>query len=108
MNYYEVVPTRVFRAGSDVLTYHSDTVLQPGTIISIPLGKSTVTGVIIRTVPHPDFTTKSISRVIYDTPLPAHILTAAKWLSDYYLCPLPEVIRAILPTGVEKNRRAPK
>jgi len=105
MRYYEVVPTRIFRADSDILTYTSEQALEPGFIVTVPLGKLTVVAVIWNAVKKPDFPTKPITRIIYDTPLPPHLLTSAKWLSEYYLCPLPEVIRAILPAGVEKKRR---
>ena len=105
MNYYEVVPTRVFRAGADILTYQFDNTLAVGTIVTVPLGKSTVPGIITKAVQKPSFATKPITKVLYDTPIPTHLLKAAQWLSSYYLCPLPEVIRSILPTGIEKTRR---
>jgi primosomal protein N' (replication factor Y) len=108
MHYYEVAPDRVFRAASGTLTYHWDAPLKPGTIVAIPLGRATASGIILRAVSQPNFTTKPLSRVIYDTPLPPHLLAAARWLSDYYLCPLPDVVKAILPSGVAKQRRAVK
>jgi len=105
MYYLEVAPTITFRAGADVLTYHHDVKLTAGTIVTIPVGRKTVPGVIVRTVNKPDFATKPISQVLYDTPLPPHLISAAKWLSEYYACPLSDSLRAILPTGVNVTRR---
>ncbi len=103
--YYEVIPTKIFRAGSGILTYYSDTSLTPGQIVEIPLGKTKSIGIISRPVKKPPFATKPISRIIYEEPLPSHLLKSIFWLSDYYLCPLPTVANLFLPKGIGKNRR---
>lgn len=103
--YYEVIPTKIFRAGSGILTYSSDTSLTPGQIVEIPLGKTKSIGIISRPVKKPPFATKPISRIIYEEPLPSHLLKSIFWLSDYYLCPLPTVANLFLPKGIGKNRR---
>ena len=103
--YYEVIPTKVFRAGADVLTYSSEVPLKIGQIVEIPLGRSKIPGIVKTEVEKPEFTTKPILRTVYDEPLPAHLLSAVSWLSDYYLCPLPIAANLFLPTGVLKTRR---
>jgi primosomal protein N' (replication factor Y) len=108
MRYYEVAPNLSFRQNSDFLTYHHDAELLPGVTVSIQVGSKSANGVIFRQVTKPDFATKPISRVLYDTPLPPHLLSAISWLSDYYSCPLTEVVRSALPTGLDKTRRSPK
>ena len=103
---YEVIPTRVFRQGADFLTYSSDIPLEPGHIVLIPLGKSTIPGIVYKKhLENPTFTIKPITRLLYKTPLPPHLMKSLLWLSSYYLLPLPSVASLFLPIGVEKNRR---
>ncbi|MBQ2660053.1 primosomal protein N' [Candidatus Saccharibacteria bacterium] len=103
---YEVIPNKIFRAGGDSLTYSSDLDLKPGHIVSIPLGKTSAIGIVKSlSKEKPTFKVKKIEKLLYQTPLPSHLLSALLWLSDYYLLPLPSVIPLFLPQGVEKNRR---
>ena len=104
--YYEIIPTKLFRHNAGVLTYSSDQPLLPGQVVSIPLGRSTVIGIVYRAVPAVDFPTKSVQKLLYPTPLPTHILQAIFWLQDYYLTPLPLAANLFLPIGITKKRRA--
>lgn len=106
MNYYLVAPIKIFRHGSDQLTYSSDEDLKIGQLVLIPLGSKTVPGLILQKTTKPDFTTKPITKVLYSTPLPTHLISSALWLKDYYATPLPTVLQTMLPAGIEKNRRA--
>ncbi len=106
--YYEVIPIRVFREDSGFLTYSSDLKLTPGTIVEIPLGRSKTYGIIAKKVSAVDFPTKPITKVLYNTPLPAHVLKAIIWLSEYYLVPLPQAANLFLPVGLGKKRRKPQ
>lgn len=103
--YYEVIPIRLFRAGAGILTYSSDLKLQPGHIVEIPLGRAKTYGIILKKVARVDFKTKPITKLLYDTPLPPHILKSILWLSQYYLTPLPTVAKLFLPNGIGKSRR---
>lgn len=105
--FYEVIPLKLFRAGAGILTYSSDIPLKIGTIVTIPLGRTTTTGIVIKKVTSVDFSTKPLSGILYDTPLPAHLVKALLWLSEYYLVPLPTVAKLILPVGINKKRRNP-
>ena len=104
--FYEVIPTKVFRAGSGVLTYSSDLDLKPGHIVEIPLGKGKTFGIVSKKVASVNFPTKPITRLFCDTPLPPHILKSIFWLSDYYLVPLPLAAKMFLPQGLGKKRRS--
>ncbi|MCL1839905.1 primosomal protein N' [Candidatus Saccharibacteria bacterium] len=106
MYYYEVAPTKIFRASSDILTYEHDQPLSPGTIVIIPLGKKTVPGLLVKQVKKPRFPTKPIEKILYDQPLPPHLQQSILWLSKYYSCPLPTVLQTALPKGIDKTRRA--
>ena len=103
--FYEVIPGKLFSKHAGFLTYASDTELVPGQIVSIPLGKSEVPGIIYKKVIQPDFPTKKILKILYSKPLPSHIVKTLVWLSQYYLIPLPQALNLFLPIGITKNRR---
>ena len=108
MYYLEVAPTITFRADASILTYSHSSPLEPGAVVTVPIGKRTVPAIVLRTVSQPDFPTKLITKVLYNTPIPQHLLKSATWLSEYYCCPLADCIRAILPSGVSVSRREVK
>ena len=108
MNYYLIAPAKAFHDTDSTLTYASESPLKIGQIVEIPLGKQSTIGIVVKITTKPDFPTKPITRVLYDRPLPKHILKALSWLPDYYRCPAPSVVQAILPRGITKNRRAAK
>ncbi len=103
--FYEVIPTKVFRNGSGALTYLSEEELEPGKIVMIPLGRAKVVGIVTKKVKQPEFECKKIISVLYDKPLPRHLIKSIEWLAKYYLSPLPMVSSLVLPVGVEKKRR---
>lgn len=98
--FFEVIPTTVFRRGSGILTYSSETPLLPGHLVLIPLGKKTVTGVVLRPVKTVTFSTKPITKLISPLPLPRHLLDSILWLSKYYLTPLPTAANLVIPAGI--------
>ncbi|MDO5481253.1 MAG: primosomal protein N', partial [Candidatus Saccharibacteria bacterium] len=61
--------------------------------------------IINKKVKKPDFPTKPIKELLESTPLPNHLLSAASWLSSYYLTPLPQAISLILPPGYKSPRK---
>lgn len=104
MNYYVVAPNiRVHNDG--YFTYHSDHILQPGIIVSVEIGSKKATGVVIKKVVKPNFTTKAIVAVITQRPLPGPLLELAVWLEKYYVSPVSNVWQTMLPRGLEKKRR---
>ncbi|MBR0133661.1 primosomal protein N' [Candidatus Saccharibacteria bacterium] len=108
MNYYLIAPAKTFHDTDNTLTYTAENPLKIGQIVEIPLGKQKTVGIVVKKTTEPDFATKSILRVLYEQPLPDHILKALSWLTDYYRCPMSAVVQAILPRGITKNRRTPK
>ena len=103
--FYEVIPTKIFRSNSNALTYQSELELQPGHIVIIPLGRTSCSGIVLKKVIKPSFPCKSITKLLYATPLPPHLLKSALWLSSYYLSPLPSCASLLLPIGVGKTRK---
>ena len=106
MNYYEVAPLRIIRAGSSTFTYASQAALTPGLIVTIEVGKKTLVGVVMSMVKEPSYRTKEITTIIETTPLPEPLLQLALWLAEYYTTPLATVLQTVLPRGLDKVRRA--
>ena len=105
MKYYLIAPAKTFHSSDNLLTYSSETPLKNGQIVEIPLGRQSTIGIVVKNTTQPDFDTKSITKIIYEQPLPKKLVDALFWLSSYYRCPLSTVIQAALPRGITKNRR---
>ena len=82
--------------------------LGPGQRVQVPLGKGN-RGVIgyclnVSTKPVGSRPLKEVLAVVDPTPLlsPA-MLRLAQWMSEYYLCPLGQVLHAVLPAGVREQ-----
>lgn len=105
MRYYEVSPLSIVRADASVLTYGSEDERPIGQIATIPVGKKTLTGVVVREVKKPSYGVKIIDTAIEPTPLPEELVKTAAWISDYYLSHLASVWQTILPRGLTKKRR---
>lgn len=105
MKYYLIAPAKTFHSSDNLLTYSSETPLKIGQIVEIPLGRQNTIGIVVKNTTQPDFDTKSITKIIYEQPLPKKLVDALFWLSSYYRCPLSTVIQAALPRGITKNRR---
>lgn len=105
MYYYEVAPTKIVRSGASTFTYCSKIPLSVGTLVNIPVGKQSLTGLITSKVSRPNYDTRAIESTIEDTPLPEPLVALATWMSDYYSTPLATVLQTILPRGLTKNRR---
>ena len=105
MKYYLIAPAKTFHSSDNLLTYSSETPLKIGQIVEIPLGRQSTIGIVVKNTTQPDFDTKSITKIIYEQPLPKKLVDALFWLSSYYRCPLSTVIQAALPRGITKNRR---
>lgn len=66
-------------------------------------------GVIIAIVANkPTFATKAIKSTIEGHQLPAQLLKLANWISAYYATHLALVLQAMLPSGLQKQRREQK
>lgn len=108
MYFYEVAPSAIFRERHDILTYNFDEKLPIGTLVLVPIGQKTVTGLVLKETKKPIFPTKSITKSIYKTPLPKHLIKGIIWLKSYYSTPFATVLQSALPRGITKNRRQQK
>src|SRR5262245_47269053 len=84
-------------------------IAQPGHRALVPLGKRVATGIIVRrtgTIDFPPEKLKDIFDVLDDESLfdPSR-LQLAQWLAEYYLASLGEVLRTMLPPGLEQQSK---
>ncbi|HEY6999190.1 MAG TPA: primosomal protein N' [Candidatus Binatia bacterium] len=77
----------------------------PGLRVVVPLQKRTVTGILLESVFENSLhQTKDIIEFLDDQPfLDAHLLKLAKWISQYYLASLGEVIGSMLPPNARRQ-----
>jgi primosomal protein N' len=106
MHYYEVAPTQIIRATSDVFTYASEQPIAVGQLVIIEVGKKSLIGIITQEVDKPGYATKAITSLIPEPPLPQPLLQLALWMSNYYATHLATVLQTVLPRGLQKTRRA--
>ena len=81
--------------------------VQRGARVIVPFRNEKMVGVVIeihRNAPQ-DFEAKPIEAVLDEEPLlSAHLLELAAWIAQYYLAPLGEVLRGMLPLNAEVRR----
>ncbi|NOX32112.1 MAG: primosomal protein N' [Deltaproteobacteria bacterium] len=77
----------------------------PGMRVLVPFGKRRVTGYILSGQEScKGFKAKKILDVLDDYPLfPEHEISFFKWISDYYIHPLGDVIKTALPSGLDRH-----
>jgi primosomal protein N' (replication factor Y) len=76
-----------------------------GMRVSIPLGKRTVTGVVLELLDTTSLTrTRSISALLDDAPvIDPGLLLLIQWIAQYYLTTLGEVLAVILPPALRRE-----
>lgn len=81
---------------------------KPGCRITVPFGRSTRVGVLIKVHDHqPEYSLKAINQVLDSEPvLPGNLLQLLLWASDYYCHPVGEVISTALPRMLRQGKPA--
>lgn len=108
MRYYEVYVSSPRYHGDSALTYASEQELQPGQVVTVPLQRQTVLGIVQRATRKPAFATKPISQVVTDRPLTAQLLQLIDWFKNYYPAPFGTILQTFLPRAITPLKRAPK
>ncbi|GBC63284.1 primosomal protein N' [Desulfonema ishimotonii] len=77
----------------------------PGKRVLVPFRRRRVTGYVLGPAPPPrDYTAKAVLDVPDPSPLfPVEMIRFFRWVADYYLYPLGEVIRCALPGGLNRS-----
>jgi len=77
-----------------------------GARVLVPFAGQKLMGVVVRLHNEkPEVETKPVQQVLDDTPLlPAELMKLAEWIATYYVAPLGEVLRGMLPLSAEVKR----
>lgn len=78
--------------------------VRPGTVVVAPLSGRSRLGVVLGPDPEPGRAREEISSVQHDLSLPQDLLEACLGVSESYAVPLPNVLRAALPPGLDTGR----
>ena len=112
-SYAEVaVPLHVFQTFTYRLTPEQTGQAEVGARLVVPLGRSVVTGYIVDLLEEPaanlvETDIKDAKELLDETPVcGSEILQLARWVADYYACPIGEVIKAALPPGMSPKRKS--
>ena len=103
MLYYEVIVSSPSYKGREPLTYHSDRELAIGSIVQVPLRRTTALGFIVHSASRPHFATKAISEIFNLPALPAPTAKLALWLSSYYPSGLGSIGQQFLPKTLTRK-----
>jgi primosomal protein N' (replication factor Y) len=91
-----------------VFTYRVPAEATPvvGGRVLVPFRQQRLTGIVVELHDHkPSVATKTILSVLDNTPvLDEQLLRLGRWIADYYLAPLGEVFRTMLPLNAEFKR----
>ncbi|MGB2593099.1 MAG: primosomal protein N' [Candidatus Acidiferrum sp.] len=82
--------------------------LQPGTRVLVPFRKKSLVGVVVELSSEPPANTRlrEITKVMELSPaITPKLIELAQWIANYYLAPIGEVLRAMLPPLTELNVR---
>ncbi|KKU80364.1 MAG: Primosomal protein N' [Candidatus Peregrinibacteria bacterium GW2011_GWA2_47_7] len=110
MLYAEIVINRKLPGNLDTLTYKLQKPLSAGHAVWVPFRSGTAAGIIIETVTQkPTYKTRETLDLIFDNPLlKTWQITLARWLADYYLCPLSKIIPLFIPQKMWMGKKVLK
>lgn len=108
MHYYEVAPLKLIRADSGTFSYASKQLLAIGSFVTIPVGKTTYSGIVLTEATKPNYATKEIVDTLDIPRLPIQLVHTILWMSGYYNTHIATVLQTVLPRGITKKRRASK
>ena len=103
MKFAEIaVPVPVYQTYTYLIPPDLESTIRPGYRVIVPLIKRKITGYVVSLMNECHRTDlKPIFDLLDDSPaLLPDLLTLADWISEYYICPLGEVLKAMLPGGI--------
>jgi len=97
--YYEVYVADSSYKGTSALTYQHGQLLPPGQLVSVPLKRKQVYGVVVRQVPKPAFAAKALTPASLPNgaTLPKPLIELASWITGYYPSGIGNVMQQLLP-----------
>lgn len=107
--YYEVSPLLHGGHGEFSFTYSTKVAVAAGSFVTVPFGRRSSLGIVMKKVTKPNFTTKPFTEIHDNLPvLQQHTLDMAVWLAGYYVASALAVWQTMLPAGLTKKVRASK
>ncbi len=106
MKYIEVAVLTHTKENFNIFTYSipKESEVNIGRVVEVPFRNRKLHAVVIGFTKKPEFKTKEILKIL-DATLPEHLISLAKWISEYYAASINSVFRTMLPTGFYKKRR---
>src|SRR5262245_48700111 len=79
--------------------------IEVGSRVKVPFGPRQVLGVVTALIPESTHTNlRSIARVIgQQSQITPKVLALARWIADYYCCPVEIALKAVLPDAVRRE-----
>lgn len=105
MWYYEVWVASPAFHGDKPLTYSSQDELRVGSVVSVPLQRKKVLGIVAKEVTKPTFKTKELLLLEVTPILPEQIIGLIEWLLLYYPAPSGQIVSLFLPTNLDQKTR---
>lgn len=107
MYYYQTYVRDSSYKSNEPLTYASESRLESGKIVKVPLKKTSVLGLIMTPTTRPRFQTKSFEKIFDLPPLSTTPIKLIGWLLDYYPSSVGVVMQQFLP-GKLPDKLPPK
>ncbi|GAW91426.1 primosomal protein N' [Calderihabitans maritimus] len=81
--------------------------IQLGTRVLVPFGRQRLEGYVVGYSSHPEVDrVKNILEVVDETPvLNEEAVRLARWMSDYYLYPIPVALQCLIPPGLRRQEK---
>lgn len=103
MKFAEIaIPLPIYQTYTYEVPSELEPSIRPGYRVVVPIGKRKITGYVISVLDQclrSDL--KPIDDLLDDSPaLQPDLLLLAAWIATYYICPIGEVIKAMLPAGI--------
>ncbi len=103
MFYYEVqVAGRAYHSKKP-LTYSSESAIEAGSIVSIPVRKKNLSGFVLSKVSKPSFDARPISKVVDSPPLPPQSIKLFTWMENYYPSNTGTTLQLFMPNNILKR-----
>ncbi|HEV2403329.1 MAG TPA: primosomal protein N' [Candidatus Saccharimonadales bacterium] len=103
MHFLEIAVREPSYHGRSFLTYRSESSLKPGTIVTVPIKKRQVLGIVVSSVPKPNFRLKAIIKVSGKPSLPEESVTLLRWICEYYASPIGPTTQLFLPSRIPES-----
>jgi primosomal protein N' (replication factor Y) len=100
MQYLSVLVAEASYQKPDPLTYAYPEDIKEGTLVLVPFGRKSVSGIVIACVKKPLFAVKLIDEIISPVPLPKKSLQLLTWLAEYYPSGSGAIVTAFIPSGL--------